>query len=428
MDAEAQECMDSFQEPDALQEAKESSLNEQHQHKQIKIMNRKVKDTALRVDKQLDAIEQPMIEQVKEEENILQRQIQEIRDLKSSAQSSINTCLHEYDEPRAAIAESVTHDLGKDCKAPSDLDPVTGILRFHVNYGCVTFGAVSQVKQCKLVCKETLGKLWCYSNNSVTVTWHGVLAVSLQHKNVIRIYGEQLDGTYKKKTSINLSKKVTTENPQCVAVSIDGKFLVARIMCLDVYSLTGEYEGTFNFRPGSNENGKSICASIHPYRVLVEKDIGVLIADRENSNIVHFTHSGVFVNVIPIPFEPFCITLMPNGLIAASNSKQNKVCVIDMKSKQVVNTLDIDNVYAICYHEQSHTLLVGRCLKRDKDGVLDGRTGAIEQYCPTTGSLVARIFEHPSGPCSSPQNMVLAHDSKLIVADYFAVRVFDITC
>ena len=425
MDAEIQERMDGIQEPDTLQESK-------HICKQIEMINGKIKDTALRLDNQPDTIEQPTTEKVNEGKNRWQKQMHEIKDLKSSAQSSINTCPHEYDEQHAAIAESVTRALGKDCKAPLpmalDLDPVIGKLRFRGNYGRVTLGTVSQVKQCKLVSKEVLGMLWCYSNNSVTVTWHGVLAVSLQHKNVIRIYGQQLDGTYKKKTSINLSKKVTTENSKCVAVSADGKFLVARITCLEIYSLTGEYEGTFNFKPGSNENGKSICTNIHPYMVLVQKDMGVLIADSTNLNIVHFTHSGIFVDAIPIPFKPFCITLMPNGLIAASNSKQSNVCVIDMKSKQVVHTLDIDNAYAICYHEQSHTLLVGRCLKRDRDGFLDGRTGAIEQYCPITGRLVARIFEHRNGTCSSPQDMVLTHDSELIVADYFAVRVFDITC
>ena len=91
--------------------------------------------------------------------------------------------------------------------------------------------------------------------------------------------------------------------------------------------------------------------------------MGVLIADYTNSNIVHFTHDGVFVDTIPVPSQPSSIALIPNGLIAISNWVENQVCMINLTSKQVVGTLEIYNACAICCHEQSDSILVGRCLR-----------------------------------------------------------------
>ena len=68
-----------------------------------------------------------------------------------------------------------------------------------------------------------------------------------------------------------------------------------------------------------------------------------------------------------------------------------------------------------------------RCLTRNKKGDPDNKTGVIEQYCPTTGRMVARISEtHASNYHSSPQDMVFTNDNKLIVADEYVVRVYDI--
>ena len=169
--------------------------------------------------------------------------------------------------------------------------------------------------------------------------------------------------------------------------------------------------------------GLKVC-SCHP-----------LIADCTNSNIVQFTHGGSFVDITLVPFRPLRIALMPNGLIAASNWTDNQVCMIDLTSKQVVKTLEIHNACAICYHEQSDSMLVGRCLSRDKEGNPNRESGVIEQYCPTTGRMVARIsepdsrnFDGTTYSPSSPQDMVLTNESKLIAADEWVVRVYDISC
>lgn len=173
-----------------------------------------------------------------------------------------------------------------------------------------------------------------------------------------------------------------------------------------------------------NDNGNSICKSIRPVCVLVEKDMGVLVADWKNSSIVYFTHSAVFVDAIPVPFLPIRIALMPNGLIAASSSTESKLCIIDMESKQCIRTIEIPNVDAICYHKQSDTLLVGRCLGRDKKGLLDGN-GVIEQYCPTSLRLLTRLTNRTA---SIPNDMILTFDNRLIVSDWFYVTIYEITC
>ena len=87
----------------------------------------------------------------------MQRQIRDIENIKSAAQNTIDTCpTHEYVEQHAAIAESVTCELGKDCKAPLDLNTVIGKARFRINHR-VKLGTVTQVKLCNLAVEEKLG-------------------------------------------------------------------------------------------------------------------------------------------------------------------------------------------------------------------------------------------------------------------------------
>ena len=358
MDNEIQECIDSIQDLDTLQESMEKYLEKQHLilSTQLEITIREVKDDVQRLKKQLDSIEQPKLEKVREERNRLQRLMQDMKDIKSSTQTTVDTCAcHEYVEQHAAVAESVTCGLGKDCKASSDLDPVIGKARFRVN-NIITLGSVSQIKQCKLVVKEELGILWCDNNNSVAITAHGFLAVCLR-KNVIRIYRRQLDSTHKKETSITLSRNVTTDSPRCIAVSADGKFLVARGVCLETYSLTGEYEGTCIFTQGPNENGKDICERILPSWV-VSGPSGLLVADYLKSMIVRFTHNRIFVDAIAVPFQPLRAALLLNEQVVVSNWMENQICMIDLTSKQVLRTVEIHNACAICYHEQSDSILV----------------------------------------------------------------------
>ena len=421
MDGEIQECMESIKNLETLQKFMNMDLDEQHKsiEKQLHKTIQTAKENASQLKKQLDIIEKPKIDKVRKVKHRLKKHMQELK------QSKFDTCLsHEYVEQHTAIAESLTCELGKDCTVPDDLDPVIGKARFRFGGSSVKVGSVPQVKTCKLTQQQELGVIWCRGNRSVATTADGLLVVCVD-RCILCIYRRQLNGEYKKETSITLSKKVTTERPTCVAISADDKFLVARNACLEIYSSTGEYEGTFDFQPGSGD--KDVCEHICPGWALVENDIGMIIADWVNSNIVHFTHKGVFVDTIPVPFLPYCAALMPNGLIAVSNWKEHRVCVIDLETKQLVNILDIENANALCFHEQSDTLMVGRCLKREKDGNLDGSTGVIEQYSPTTGKFVARVFENTSGSLSMPQDMVFTNDNRLIVGDFFVVRIYDVT-
>ena len=54
---------------------------------------------------------------------------------------------------------------------------------------------------------------------------------------------------------------------------------------------------------------------------------------------------------------------MSRGRVAISNWIESKVYVIDIESGGKLNTLFIPNATALCYHDSTDTLLVGRCLE-----------------------------------------------------------------
>ena len=199
-----------------------------------------------------------------------------------------------------------------------------------------------------------------------------------------------------------------------VDVTSEGKYLVARESHVDVYSSSRKHEGQFNFR---NEGGKT-QSNRYAFRITVLDDDCVVIGDERNSTIIAVSKNGVVLRVFPITVSPMRICRMSNGMVAVSNWKAGRVCVVDVESGEEIGSINIPQALGLCYHTQTDCFLVGRRMSE-----VPG-SGFIDQFCALTGRLIGRVVDD----LHAPYGMALTglRDEYLAVADVKSVKVYRI--
>ena len=240
----------------------------------------------------------------------------------------------------------------------------------------------------------------------------GLLAVcDFQGKKVI-IY-HKVNGKYEKKVNLNLPPG-NQSGLYDVAVCPDGRFMVARYTCIEVYSPDGNYLKNIKIVESGETNKVD--------RVKVTTDGRILAADSLRSLITEHDPTGNIVKTTHTSIKPAQMTLIHDTHIAISDHKTGKVIVIDIASGQETLSIDIPKVDGICYDEETECLLTARNEPADEPGKLLPSTGVIELYSYTTGKLVACLEQglfHPMG-------MTLTADGNLIVANDDTVKIYEI--
>ena len=95
---------------------------------------------------------------------------------------------------------------------------------------------------------------------------------------------------------------------------------------------------------------------------------------------------------------------------------------MDIESGKTLRTFDIPYVCALCYHESTDSLLVGRCLERTDSGYFKPGSRVLEQYCATTGGFVSLL----ATGLHWPRDMSFTATGELALADIITVKVFQI--
>ena len=141
----------------------------------------------------------------------------------------------------------------------------------------------------------------------------------------------------------------------------NGKFLVVRWSHAEVYSPFGKYE-----RALDTMYGDKICARKRGINnVKMMPDGRALLGDYKTS-LLMILNENISLRAIKTSMKAVRVTIMSNGRIAFSNWKKGKIG-IDIESGSGLKTIDIPYAVAICYHEATDSLFVGRCLEGTDD-------------------------------------------------------------
>ena len=366
---------------------------------------------------------EPRLDIITQERDLLQMEVQDFLETLATVKNTIDTTNpHELVMKHGDLAQTVNSLLDKDLKVHKFGNPVIGMTKYDA-YKKPTdmkeiLGSIFPIR--KLTC-EYVAEVGSFrlaadivprSNDSFVV--HDMKKQKVY--NIAKNYALE----YFKEA--HLPKSSGNEPINGVAVTSQGRYLVARESHIDVYSPSRAYEGQFNFRStgGKIHDQGYRCAS----RIAVMNDgtDRVVIGDERNLTLIIVSVKEVVLRVFQISVSPMRICTMANGMVAVSNWREGKLCIVDIESGKEVHVLKIPQILAACYHAPLDCLLVGRNMMQDENGQEVPGSGVIEQYCTSTGRFVGRI----AGGLYYPQDLAITGDL-LAVADCKSVKVMRVT-
>ena len=267
----------------------------------------------------------------------------------------------------------------------------------------------------KLVLSSEFGVGSFQKAQGIAVTHNGLLAVADSRANHVGVYCLE-DSKYKRSFQLGAGDGGSSDGkitrPLDVGITSDGKFLVIDSSMVKLYSNDGRFEKAF--RTGLQD----IDDLSAPQGVTTTGSNGndiIVIADLGRQVITLHKTSGAFIRMLKVDIDPRNRIATNGRHIFFTNYQEGKLCAIDFQSGEKVQQLDIPRVTAICLDEKSGSMILGR-----NDG--SQGSGVIEQYCMTTGKLVARL----ASGLYAALGMTITDDDQLIVADMISVKVYSI--
>ena len=234
------------------------------------------------------------------------------------------------------------------------------------------------------------------------------LVIADHSKKSVLIYGV-VDDELKQTASYPL----IPDNPHNlwdVAVTPDDKLLVARETDVEIYSNTGQYEGTLPSLDTSPDAIFAMAASNEGIRSVATTTYGrILVGNVIKSTITIYSPSKTIMKVITVSIPPW--HLNSNGKsIASSILRDSKVCMVDIETEQEILTFHVEGgPRGLLYDEATGSLLVSSWERQ-----------SVEQYCSTTGQWLGTV----ANGFNCPDGLVMTSKGRLAVADTTSVKVF----
>ncbi len=387
----------------------------------------KVCDSHISVAKQIDEHFELCLKQLHQHKNELKEQLENVRDAKlAQVDQKLMRVRREVDAARQSHQSTVdTMDNSSEYEYVTQHNALTDQL-FEVQEHTIPLGLTPSAGACFRPnrCEGHVGSIIPTRPGRpraikfiqaldgfegalhVTTSPAGLLAVcDFDGKKVI-IY-HKVNGLYEKKMCLKLDPS-NSFAPLSVAIHPDGRFLVARQSCVEVFSADGNYQTKIETSSTVEEGtAMNICS------ILCTADGRMLVGDLARSVITEHDPTGMLVRTIQTNIQPVYMTLIHNCQIAMSDFKIGKVSVLDMETEQEILSLNVVKAKGLCYDAETESLLVAK-----------SKSGILEQYSMNTGTLVAYVACLEKG-LHTPCGMSMADDDKcLIVANYKSVNVY----
>lgn len=254
------------------------------------------------------------------------------------------------------------------------------------------------------------------SASGIVCTPQGYLTVSDFGNNQVSVYSEQ-ESEFKKLMLLTLSSA-----NQCMPVDVastpDSKFLVVRGSGIEVYSIKGKYKRKIG--TASLEGGETTSNTVDVCSVTTTRDGRILAADYGKSAITVHDPMGRIVKTITTSVKPQCLAAIHDSHVIMSDFHSGKVCIIDLETAEETLNVDIPEAQGVCYDEQTDCILVVRNERGSEPGRVFIGTGVIEQYCRTTGRLIACLAQD----LYHPRALAFTNDGRLAVADSKTIKVY----
>ena len=189
----------------------------------------------------------------------------------------------------------------------------------------------------------------------------------------------------------------------------------------EVYSSNGKYQKTVSLNEPKQQHEINMTLSITTTtdgKILT----GSVTAEELNVVTVHDAECTLLTTILT-SISPYFITDICGTHVAMNDLFGDKVGVYNLNSGKETLNLDIFMPAGICYDKQSHCMLISRYMRRDENGEPVRGTGVIDQYCITTGKLVACLAKE----LESPDALTFVDDNTIAVTNLHTVKLCKIT-
>ncbi len=227
----------------------------------------------------------------------------------------------------------------------------------------------------------------------------GLLAVTDWRGKKVSIYVMK-NNKYDHMLSLKLNAK-NMHLPQDVVFCPDGKLWVARVIGIEVYSSTGNFEkmiestGKGTHSLAITDNGNMILAGN------VERDV-----------IAVHDHTGAIIRTWKTSVQPINISVIQDTHIAIGGT--GKLVVMRIDNGQETHSVWIDEIESVCYDKITDSVLVSTHVD-----LIGNRV--IEEYYWRTGRKIACIAEN----LYNPHGMCITSDGILAAADDKTVKIYE---
>ena len=199
------------------------------------------------------------------------------------------------------------------------------------------------------------------------------------------------------------------DNDRCFVAKFSEKF--------DVYSTNGKHQNTVRVKDPKQQHEIKATVSIS-----ITDDGKILVGTVTVHNLWHIAvHDAecTLLKMIPISIGPFYIADVRGTHVAVSDYTVDTVCVYDLQSGKETLQLHIHGAQAICYDKTSNCMLIAGYTKKNYIGEPVPGTGFIDQYCCTTGKVVACIAQG----LLYPRNMTFIDDNTLAITTQTTIKL-----
>ena len=230
------------------------------------------------------------------------------------------------------------------------------------------------------------------TNNAIAICF-----VDRFMKGRVQIYHKEATCKYKCELTFDVADAVD------VAVTPDGRILVAKNASVEEFSLNGQYKRTFCHEKGSHGDGGPIAA------ITVLSDGRVIILRKREGYLAEkfiiYTHDGRKLTTATLVHKISRLTAIKGSLVAWYSKLNQKVYVWDADLGKKLHCVHIPHPKCVCYDEMTDCLIIGT-----DDG--NHSKGKIQQYHVSTKTFLPTI---ETGVPGSPVAMTFAGSNNLVV-------------
>ena len=153
-------------------------------------------------------------------------------------------------------------------------------------------------------------------------------------------------------------------------------------------------------------------SSVEVRKMAINNDQEIVVSDASSKNIFVINPLGQIIRTFKVPYLASTSVASDGRRVAFANRSCGKVCIMSIYTGDIMFEIQIPQVSAVCFDDNSASILATRNTVEEM--------GVVEQYCSTTGTRIGVL----ATGLEAPVDITLLGSVHLVVAHQKYVKIF----